>query len=186
MLISPAYKDLQENLHKNPNYGASMGARSILPMLQKTNAKSILDYGAGKGKLKEHLVAAGVTARYIPYDPAVPEYAADPEPADILVCLDVCEHIEPECIDDVLKHIDSKFTHFGVFTVSCYPAQKIMDDGRNAHVLLRSPSWWFAKFWENFDVFDFKTAEAKHDGKFLGHEIMMICRKKGPRPEYVS
>lgn len=184
MLISQSYRELQEKLHQNPSYGAAMGARSIMPLLQKTNANSILDYGAGKGKLKDHLNAAGITAQYVAYDPAVPEYSSEPAPADILVCLDVCEHIEPEYIDDVLEHIDSKFIHFGVFTVSCYPAQKFMEDGRNAHVLIRSPSWWFAKFWDKFDIVDFKTAAANFDGKFLGHEIMMVCRKMGPRPTY--
>ena len=40
------------------------------------------------------------------YDPAVDEWESKPdEPADILSCLDVLEHIEVSSIDEVLNDI---------------------------------------------------------------------------------
>ncbi|WP_420565344.1 methyltransferase domain-containing protein [Thalassobaculum sp.] len=180
MLISEEYKDIQEKLHQDPKYGAATAYKAVIPYLQRMRPRSIVDYGAGKGKLKGYLRQYGISARYIPYDPAVREFSADPQTGDVVICMDVCEHIEEEYVDNVFRHMNSKFTHFCILAVACYPAKKIMEDGRNAHVLIRQPSWWFAKFWEHFDVIEFRTAVAKLDDKFRGHEALAVCRKKVP------
>ncbi|WP_420565345.1 methyltransferase domain-containing protein [Thalassobaculum sp.] len=181
MFISHDYKLLQEERHLDPTYGTADGARVILPMLKQANARSVLDYGAGKGKLKEYMSSAGISAEYIPYDPAIYEFSSDPKTADILVCLDVCEYIEADYIDAALAHMASKFERAAIFVISCFPSQNELDCGRNAHILLRSPSWWFSKIWSNFEIVDFKAAEAKIDGRIQGHKIMLVCGKKGSR-----
>ena len=62
------------------------------------NIKRVLDYGCGKGLLGLFLPISVYN-----YDPAMPEWSADPEPEDYLLCTDVLEHVEPDCIEDVVE-----------------------------------------------------------------------------------
>ena len=47
---------------------------------------------------------AGVRIDYRPYDPAFPEYG-EPRGADLVCCIDVLEHIEPDLLDNVLDDL---------------------------------------------------------------------------------
>jgi 2-polyprenyl-3-methyl-5-hydroxy-6-metoxy-1,4-benzoquinol methylase len=94
------------------------------------------------------------------YDPAIEGKDSFPLPADMIVCTDVFEHIEEECIDEVLRHIQSLMRKAGFFTVSIVPAKKQLGDGRNAHILLRSSKWWLAKLMEYFDVVEWSAASS--------------------------
>ena len=109
--ISEAYRAEQQQLHKNPNYGvASLGFAPIIKQLiQKTGVKSVSDYGAGKCNLRRGLNEQGLTDfEYYPYDPAYPEYGS-PQPADLVTCIDVLEHIEEQFLGsgpiDVMRSI---------------------------------------------------------------------------------
>jgi hypothetical protein len=83
-LISSGYRELNARLHReNPEYGLYGGRNAVLvlKLAQTIRARSILDYGSGKGGL----------AREIPfplweYDPAIPGKDESPRPADIVVC----------------------------------------------------------------------------------------------------
>lgn len=86
------------------------------------------------------------------YDPGVPEYEEMPEPAEMVVCIDVLEHIEPDLIDDVLDHLESLTEKVLFATVHMLPAGKILPDGRNAHLIQKPPAWWLPKFLERFTL----------------------------------
>ena len=80
------------------------------------------------------------------YDPAVEEWKLKPkEPVDILISLDVLEHIEMQSIDAVLKDIDSLTKNFCYLVIDLQPAVKQLADGRNAHILLAPPEWWITR-----------------------------------------
>src|SRR6185312_8830330 len=103
-IISEEYRALQIELHENPNYGvASIGyAPFVKQTLELSGAKSLSDYGAGKQNLWKALTKLGVQGvKYFPYDPAFPEYGP-PKPGDLVCCIDVLEHIEPEFVESVL------------------------------------------------------------------------------------
>src|SRR5688572_8411988 len=107
--ISDEYLRMQQELHKNPNYGvASLHfAPFVADVIRQTGVRSVSDYGAGKKNLLKGLAQAGVSvAQYLPYDPAFPEYGP-PRPADLVCCIDVLEHIEPERLDSVLRELHS-------------------------------------------------------------------------------
>ena len=75
-------------------------------LLEQHNITHLLDYGCGKKLiLKQHLKPTD-GFRYQAYDPGVKRFASDPVPAELVVACDVLEHIEPQCIDDVLDHIE--------------------------------------------------------------------------------
>lgn len=149
-LISEEYRRLNAELHeRNPEYGttAHSWVGNVRDLARMSGCDSILDYGCGKGQLRKLLPEYDVRE----YDPAIEAHAADPEPADLLVSIDVMEHIEPECLDEVLEHMRSKTLSNAFITVSLIPAQKTLKDGRNAHILLRPYTWWISyltQYWE--------------------------------------
>jgi len=88
---------------------------------------------------------------YFPYDPAFPEYGS-PRPADLVCCIEVLEHVEPEMIDAVLKQLAEITVKWGFFTIHCSNSSKSLADGRNAHILQRPTPWWLAKLSDYFDI----------------------------------
>lgn len=77
MLISEAYRGQQAALHASSNYGVT-GAKFAAPVVQVAigvEGRSVLDYGAGKGGLREPLMReaqkAGIVLVYTAYEPAI-------------------------------------------------------------------------------------------------------------------
>ena len=149
-VITEEYRRLQQELHKNPNYGvASIGfAPVVKSLIEQVGAKSLSDYGAGKQNLKK---ALELEIDYRPYDPAFPEYGP-PQPADLVCCIDVLEHIEPDLLDNVLGELKAITVRFGFFSIHTGPAHKVLADGRNAHLIQKPSSWWLPKLCEHFEI----------------------------------
>lgn len=157
--FSEDYRQQQVELHKNPNYGiASLGfGKLVADIIRKTNAKSVSDYGAGKQNLLRALAEAGAPpVEYRPYDPAFPDYGPARE-ADLVCCIDVLEHIEPEFVDNVIAELASLTTGFGFFSIHMGPAGKVLSDGRNAHLIQEPSSWWLRRLAVYFDVLELRT-----------------------------
>lgn len=151
-LISNEYRSQNAQLHESrPDYGttAPKYAAIIAQIADNIGAKTILDYGCGKALLSKAL--PGV----LNYDPAIEEYSTPPEPADLLVSLDVLEHIEPECLDNVLRDMSRLMKRSAFLTVATVPAKKALPDGRNAHLIVEDYKWWLPKLWEHFEVKSF-------------------------------
>ena len=99
-------------------------------------ARAVLDYGCGRGELRQ---AAGDAFRVYEYDPGVPERASPPKPVDLVVCADVLEHVDVNTIDTILEHI-YLIAAKGAFIVT--------------NVSYYSGEWWLDKLtkpkWSNF------------------------------------
>lgn len=152
-LISDEYRVLNSALHdSNENYGAGVTTKkwftAVVQFSQVIGASSILDYGSGKGALGKALSHLLV----VNYDPSIPDYSDEPDPADLVVSLDVLEHIEPDCIDNVLDDIQRLATKGVFLTINMMPAQKVLADGRNAHILQRPIEWWMPKLMQRWQV----------------------------------
>lgn len=158
MLITEEYRKTQQRLHENPEYGVAsvFYAPLVAEIIEGVNARQMLDYGAGKGRLgtalKERLKTP-LEVRH--YDPAVAAWSAAPEPCDFVACIDVLEHIEPELLDNVLDDLQRVTSQVAVFTVHTRPAIKVLPDGRNAHLIQQPPAWWLPKFCERFELMTF-------------------------------
>ena len=132
-LISDFYRELNRELHgRIARYGANGGkwAETVRQIYKKTKSKSILDYGAGKQSLARELSKYDIRS----YDPAVPGIDHLPEPADLVCCLDVIEHVEPECTDAVISHIRSLALKAIFVVIACKASSKILTVGRDAHI----------------------------------------------------
>ena len=151
--ISSDYLAQQKTLHQNKSYGkASVGyAPLVVDILKKTGFRSVADYGAGKCRLKTELEKYVNQFEYYPYDPAFPEYGK-PTAADLVVCIDVLEHIELDFLDDVLNQLKQMTSHVGLFSIHTGNAKKILSDGRNAHLIQQPATWWLEKILPHFDV----------------------------------
>lgn len=144
-LISPGYLAQQRALHTSGDYGRSgdRWADLVETLAREIGARTVLDYGCGKGHLGEVLRDRGMTV--FDYDPAMPgkEYAPV---ADLVVCTDVMEHIEPEKLTGVIDHL-GEVARFALFmAISTRPAGKTLPDGRNAHLIIASGTWWRSQF----------------------------------------
>jgi hypothetical protein len=156
-LITDEYRAQQKALHAVGNYGrAAMSfGHLVAGYVQRLRVGSLLDYGCGSQrsllkvlKLPEHVVYEG-------YDPCVPEYSTDPIPAELVVCIDVLEHIEPQLLDNVLDHLKDLCDPYGLFTIHTGPAAKVLSDGRNAHLTQEDISWWLPKLEQRFHVIEY-------------------------------
>lgn len=134
-------------------------------MLARIGGGTVLDYGCGKGALKR---ALGVPIAE--YDPAVAEHAAAPSGANLVVCSDVLEHVEPDCLDAVLDHLQALTLRVGYFVIATRKAKKQLADGRNAHLIVEPGKWWMRKLEQRFEV-----RQISDDGRELIVEVMP-CR----------
>jgi hypothetical protein len=162
MLITSDYLELQKALHAGGRYGISSRhwADTVRALKEREECVDILDYGSGQGQLKQALgehsaLKTRVNALLVTeYDPAIAGKDAEPEPADLVVCTDVLEHIEPDCLDDVLLHLRSKVKKRLLFAISLRPAGKALADGRNAHLIVESAEWWLERLAPYFRVLE--------------------------------
>jgi len=132
----------------------------IKALAEKHGARSILDYGAGKGRAYngadltradgtavESLEALWGVDRIALYDPGYAPHAELPEGSfDGVICTDVLEHCPEQDIGWIVGELFDRAGKFVYAAVACYPARKHLPNGDNAHVTIRPPEWWAAVF----------------------------------------
>lgn len=99
LTITPGHVEHCKKLHKDPLYGVGGKKHKevVLKLARALDTHSIMDYGCGKGTLANHLPFP-----IWEYDPAIPGKDRVPRPADLVVCFNVLEHVEPQMLDNVL------------------------------------------------------------------------------------
>lgn len=136
-LISDEYRDQLRQIHESrPTWGTTGPAYAswINYLFRLYECTDALDYGAGKGELSK------LVPNMRNYDPVTfPEL---PAPADLVSITDVMEHIEPENLGSVLRHISGLIKKVGYFVIATKPAQQILPDGRNAHLIVADERFW--------------------------------------------
>lgn len=139
-LITAGYRELNRKFHEQrADYGISghLYAEDVKRLVKSIGSHSVLDYGCGKGTLAQSLPFP-----IWEYDPAIPGKDMPPRKADIVVCTDVLEHIEPECIGPVLEDLARVVQKIGYFVIHTGASIKTLPDGRNAHILQQPSDWW--------------------------------------------
>lgn len=147
--ISSAYLSEQVALHAAPRgYGGrgNLWANAVAVLIYRFIASSVLDYGCGQGTLVAELKRKHLPGiRYAEYDPAVAGKSSPPAFADLVICTDVLEHVEPDKLDAVLMHL-KQLARKAVFAViALRPSNKTLSDGRNAHLIIEPADWWIAR-----------------------------------------
>lgn len=143
-LLSATYQALNQQLHaENAAYGVGghQHAATVQKLVAKSPAlRSVLDYGCGKGQL-----AHALPFPIWEYDPAIPGKMTSPRPADLVVCTDVLEHVEPDFLDAVLADLRRCVRRIGYFVIHTGAAAKTLPDGRNTHLIQQGRAWWEAR-----------------------------------------
>ena len=143
MLITEEYRRLNAQKHNESAAFGSQGyklAKHVRNVARDIGAHTILDYGCGKRTLEKELGYAICN-----YDPAIPGCDSPPDPADLVVCCDVLEHIEPECLDAVLDDLKRLTKNTIMLLIDTQEAKKHLPDGRNTHAIVKPPEWWIQK-----------------------------------------
>lgn len=170
MLISDEYKAEQERLHARGNYGtASLKFGQVVgSLIDRLECDTLLDYGCGSMRNLLKVLECERDCSYLGYDPAVPEFNQK-EPCDLVVSIDVLEHIEPDLLDNVLDDLMMLTKRWAFFTVHTGPAVKTLSDGRNAHLIQKPASWWLPKMLQRWELEAFqKTGQ--------GFNVLMRAR----------
>jgi hypothetical protein len=173
---SPRYRELMElyrHMHAvgDERYGVVAAdmfpgssfapqARRIRAIIERTGARTLLDYGCGKGKQYEarDLDLPGVgrvpsVREYLGvdevrcYDPAYAPHSALPDRRyDGVICTDVLEHCPEEDLEWIIAELFSHARRFVFANVASYPARKVLPTGENAHITQRQPKFWHEMF----------------------------------------
>jgi hypothetical protein len=134
--------------------------RRIKALIDETGAKTILDYGCGKGYQydPQPVRIEGVgTWDSVPdywdvdevrcYDPCYERYSRRPEEQfDGVVSTDVLEHCPVEDLPWIVEEIFSYARRFVFASIACYPAKSRLPNGENAHCTVQPPDWWCELF----------------------------------------
>jgi hypothetical protein len=156
---------------------------SIFPQLQKIKllceklgAKTLLDYGSGKGiqyrarnikmqsgevipSVVEYLGVESITC----YDPGVTEFRKFPEGKfDGVISTDVLEHCPEPDLPWILEQMIEAARMFVFANIAAYPAGKTLQNGENAHCTVQSQEWWNAII---------APISARHPGVFTRFEV---------------
>ena len=148
---------------------------SILPHVERIKrlidvhvARSVLDYGSGKGlqygslagnlgtlaKRVAHIIGQGGSEfqtipeywgleRVVCYDPCYPPFSELPEGQfDGVICTDVLEHCPEEDVGWILQELFSYAGKFVFANIACRKAVKRLPNGENAHCTVESIGWW--------------------------------------------
>lgn len=168
-VISSGYIAQNRELHEKSNcYGISVMKHVdvIKKIYDKIAAKSLLDYGCGKGLLGKQL-----DFPIWEYDPAVTGKEHAPRPADLVVCVDVLEHIEEEYLENVLNDIARCTKLVAYIVIATRPSLKVLPDGRNSHLIQQGKEWWVDRLSKHFTLKNESISE-------VGGEIRFIVAKK--------
>lgn len=133
-------------------------ALRIRKMIARTGARTILDYGCGKGM--QYRVPVPLDGRIFNsiqeywgvesircYDPGYEPFSKLPDGVfDGVVCTDVLEHCPEQDLEWIIEGLFSFARKFVFANVACYPARKTLPNGENAHCTIRPGNYWEALF----------------------------------------
>lgn len=151
-MIRDEYKEQLKQTRAGWEGWGSSAARNCDGLVRYLNKHTavveVLDFGCGTGALGKHLRSlqeAGVLRKGVvihEYDPSVAGKDKIPERSfDLIVSLDVMEHIEPQSLQETLEwireHSDRQYHH-----IDCNETKDRLPDGRDVHLIVREPEWW--------------------------------------------
>lgn len=131
-------------------------APNIRRLIVETQARTLLDYGCGKGLQYHPYRIADPNVGEFPdiksywgltdvrcYDPGYPPFSELPSgPFDGVICTDVLEHCPEEDVPWIVGELFAFATRFVYANVACFPARKRLPSGGNAHCTVKTPRWW--------------------------------------------
>jgi len=146
-LISDEYRALLCWLHEaSPDFGTAgdKQAQQVGLLMRMLGTTDVLDYGCGKGNLISRF--PGIKG----YDPGVPKFANDPQPADLVICTRVLEYVEETSVNAVMQHIARLAKRMVYFEIGVRPREQYISETPVA--ITRDTRWWFDVISQYFEL----------------------------------
>ena len=152
-------------------------AKLIRDIIKKNQIETMLDYGCGKGFFYSNASNQnGIKINSLKdywkiaidlYDPCYEKnsFIDEKKKYDLVISIDVLEHIPSQDTDWFLEKIISKAKKYVFINVACYPAIAILPNGKNAHINVNEPKWWHEKI-------------LKLKKKYIDIKIICVCALK--------
>ncbi len=135
-------------------------AVSIKLLIDRYHARTLLDYGAGKGHQYRPMnvqLPDGTRFSSIPeywgieelrcYDPGHEPFSTLPQTKfDGVICTDVLEHCPESDMEWIVEELFAHARSFLFTNVACYQALAHLNNGENAHCTIRDRDWWQQTF----------------------------------------
>jgi hypothetical protein len=139
-----------------PGDSLPVHALPIKVLIDATQSRTLLDYGAGKGLQYQWQNMKLTDGRTVPdfktfwgldsitcYDPAYPPFTTLPKGKfDGVVCTDVLEHCPESDVEWILDEIFGYARKFVYANIACHKAKATLPNGENAHCTARPQEWW--------------------------------------------
>ena len=153
-LVTDYYRKVLETEHSLGEWGvaSTYQAETVYKLMRKWNQTELLDYGAGVGNLYKTLVKFNPNVVVHHYEPGIEKWNVIPQPCNMVVCIDVIEHIEPECLDAVLLDLVRVTKKFAFITICTIEAQRVLNNGWNAHINIKTAAEWQNIFSQHFNI----------------------------------
>ncbi|HXM80358.1 MAG TPA: class I SAM-dependent methyltransferase [Burkholderiales bacterium] len=146
--------------HTFPGSSLLPQAHHIRRLVLQTGARTLLDYGSGKGgqyrpvRLAEQGVERWHSVqeywdieRIVCYDPAYEPFSRPPQGRfDGVICTDVLEHCPEPDLPWIIAELFGFARRFVFASIACHPAVKRLPNGENAHCTVRPPQFWAELF----------------------------------------
>jgi SAM-dependent methyltransferase len=147
--------DLYQEMHGSQKYFPGFSITAHVPAIAGIvdtmrdalgREPRMLDFGCGKGMqyLKRRVHEAWGVLPHC-YDPGVAHLSEMPAGEfDIVLCIDVLEHVEEADVAAVLSRIFDKTAPDGIafLAISTVTSRKKLPDGRSVHVTVQPGEWW--------------------------------------------
>jgi len=153
-LLSEKYLKELELVHTDKTRPSGFGGKikplgSFKRFMNIWTPNTVLDYGCGKGVMLSYLKELYPQTQFDGYDPAVHMFRERTNKKyDCVYCNDVLEHVEPNCIDNVLYDIDNSSQKYIWLRIDTKPARKRLSNGENAHLIIEDKIWWLKRIKE--------------------------------------
>ena len=142
------YKLMVKNGYTNDNFNPGKFKNILKKIFDENKIKTVLDYGAGRGDWKKKIYKNNTVSALDYFDlDIVHKY----EPtisnskkifSDCVICFDVLEHIFIYDLKNVILDLYNHARKIVIIQVACYDAKAKLPNGENAHVTVRSLTWW--------------------------------------------
>ena len=147
-VYSKEYVEQLKSLHEDRGRPRGFGGKiknlgKFYKYMELWCPNSLIDYGCGKGHILSYIQEKFPNVLVEGYDPAIRMFSRIPKREyECLFSNDVLEHIEPNHLTSVLKHMNQISSKYLWLRIDTKPARKTLPDGRNAHLILESSDWW--------------------------------------------
>lgn len=146
-MFSAEYEALLRRQHAETKWGGDQKFRhmdELLPLLRSVDARTILDYGAGRESLANHVLRDELPYKVYSYDPGTGKLGT--HVVDVVVCCDVLEHVEPHCLEGAIEEL-ARLAHGAMYLViALRQAKALMVDGSPQHLIVETSDFWLAQF----------------------------------------